>query len=130
MYELKIVTHFSAAHQLREFHGKCEQLHGHNWKIDVYVRSRKLDETGFVIDFGILKRMVCEMMTQLDHQFLNDLIPFKSANPSSENIAQFVANELASRLDGANASVSRVSAWESENACATYYPSPYGFESS
>jgi 6-pyruvoyltetrahydropterin/6-carboxytetrahydropterin synthase len=129
MYELKIVTHFSAAHQLREFHGKCEQLHGHNWKMDVYVRSRKLDETGFVIDFGILKNMVGEIMKQLDHKFLNDLIPFRNVNPSSEHISQYVAENLAARLDGTNASVSRVTAWESENACATYYPNLHGFES-
>jgi 6-pyruvoyltetrahydropterin/6-carboxytetrahydropterin synthase len=124
MYELKISTHFSAAHQLREFHGKCERLHGHNWKIDVYVCSQVLDDPGFVIDFGILNNIVCEIMKQLDHKFLNDLNPFKNRNPSSENIAQYVAKELAARLDSANASVSRITAWESENASATYYPKP------
>lgn len=126
MYELKVITHFSAAHQLREFQGKCEHLHGHNWKIEVYIGSHILDDVGVVIDFRILKDHVNDIMKQLDHTFLNDLQPFQKTNPSSENIAKFIAEALAARLGESTAMVTRVTAWESETASATYYPkSPY-----
>jgi 6-pyruvoyltetrahydropterin/6-carboxytetrahydropterin synthase len=122
MFELKIITDFSAAHQLREFKGNCERLHGHNWKIEVYVTGRDLDDTGLLIDFKILKNQVKEILDQLDHRFLNDLPPFRDQNPSSENIARYIAGELDTRLEDSGVSVSRVTAWESDNACATYYP--------
>ena len=121
MYELKVITHFSAAHQLREFHGPCEDLHGHNWKIEVYVTSEKVDEAGVVIDFRILKDHVNQIMDRLDHKFLNHIEPFTNQNPSSENIAKYVAEELALLLESPGVRVSRVTAWESENSCATYY---------
>ena len=123
MYELKIIAHFSAAHQLKEFLGACESLHGHNWKIEVYVTSHVLDDAGVVIDFRILKNQVRTIMETLDHKFLNDLAPFRDTNPSSENIARYVAEQLAPLLEDRQIKVSRVTAWESENACATYYPS-------
>jgi 6-pyruvoyltetrahydropterin/6-carboxytetrahydropterin synthase len=128
MYELKIITNFSAAHQLKEFKGPCEELHGHNWKIEVYVTSETLDSTGIAIDFRILKNHVKTVVDTLDHKFLNDLEPFTHQNPSSENVARYVAEEVTRLLEGSEVSevkVSRVTAWESENACATYYrPSP------
>ena len=120
MYELKIVTHFAAAHQLTMVGEKCENLHGHNWKIEVYVSGEKLDEAGVLIDFGIVKKHVAEIMSLLDHKFLNDLDFFKNDQPSSENIAGVIARELQKRIDNPDVSVSRVAAWESENACATY----------
>lgn len=122
MYELKITTNFSAAHQLRMMRTKCENLHGHNWKVEVYVIGKKLDDTGLVVDFGILKQHVRGIMEELDHKFLNELDYFKEINPSSENIARYIAKRLDSLLDINGVSVSRVSAWESEDACATYYP--------
>ena len=122
MYELKIVTHFAAAHQLTMVGEKCENLHGHNWKIEVYVVGKKLDEAGVLIDFGIIKKHVAEIMSLLDHKFLNDLDYFKNDQPSSENIAAVIAHELQKRIDNTGVSVSRVAAWESENACATYIP--------
>lgn len=122
MFELKVITHFSAAHQLKEFHGACESLHGHNWKIEVCVTSGVLENTGVVIDFRILKKHVHTIMETLDHKFLNDLVPFKDTNPSSENIARYVAEHLSALLDNPEIKVSRVTAWESQNACATYYP--------
>ena len=126
MYELKIITHFSAAHQLREFQGKCEHLHGHNWKIEVYVGSDMLDDVGVVMDFRILKDHVSAVLTQLDHTFLNELPSFQKTNPSSENIAKHIAEALTTRLQDAPVTVTRVTAWESDNACATYYPkSPF-----
>ncbi len=123
MYELRIITDFSAAHQLREFRGPCEDLHGHNWKLEVYVTSETLDSTGIAIDFAILKNHVNTVVGALDHKFLNDIEPFTKQNPSSENIARYVAEEVSRRLEGSHVKVSRVTAWESENACATYYPS-------
>ena len=120
MYELKIVTHFAAAHQLTMVGEKCENLHGHNWKIEVYVTGKNLDEAGVLIDFGIIKKHVAEIMSLLDHKFLNDLDYFKNNQPSSENIAGVIASELQKRIDNTGVSVSRVAAWESENACATY----------
>lgn len=124
MYELKVITYFSAAHQLKAFRGACESLHGHNWKIEVCVTSNVLDDAGVVIDFRILKNHVGTIMKTLDHKFLNDLAPFKNTNPSSENISRYVAEQLAPLLEDRQVKVNRVTAWESENACATYYPWP------
>lgn len=121
MYELKIITHFAAAHQLRDFKGPCENLHGHNWKIEVYIVSEVLNKAGLVIDFGILKEKTAAIIKELDHKFLNDLSPFKDRNPSSENIAQYIAEQLSSELDSSTIRVSRVASWESDTACATYY---------
>ncbi len=123
MYELKVITHFCAAHQLKEIKGPCENLHGHNWKIEVYVTSDALNEAGVVIDFGILKKHVNAVAGTLDHKFLNDLEPFKNQNPSSENIARYVAEQLAMLLQDPKIKISRITVWESETACATYYPS-------
>ncbi|MBW2566961.1 MAG: 6-carboxytetrahydropterin synthase QueD [Deltaproteobacteria bacterium] len=122
MYELKVITSFSAAHQLKEFEGACENLHGHNWKIEVYVTSKNIDEAGIVMDFRVLKKHVNAVMADLDHKFLNDLEAFKGQNPSSENIARYVAERLSGSIDDPETKVSRVTAWESENSCATYYP--------
>ena len=122
MYELKVITYFSAAHQLREFEGACEDLHGHNWKMEIYVTSEALTKAGIVVDFRVLKKHVKTVMAELDHKFLNDLEAFRDENPSSENIARHVAEQLSLLIEEPGIEVSRVTAWESENACATYYP--------
>lgn len=122
MYELKVITNFSAAHQLRDFEGACENLHGHNWKIEIYVTSETLNEAGIVIDFRALKERVNTIMEDLDHKFLNDLKAFRNHNPSSENIARYIAEQLSLSLNDPEIKVSRVTAWESETSCATYYP--------
>jgi 6-pyruvoyltetrahydropterin/6-carboxytetrahydropterin synthase len=122
MYELKVITSFSAAHQLREFEGPCEDLHGHNWKVEIYVTSETLNEAGIVVDFGVLKKHVRTVMAGLDHKFLNNLEAFRDKNPSSENIARHVAEQLSLLLHDPGVKVNRVTAWESETACATYYP--------
>lgn len=119
MFELKILTDFSAAHQLKMVGEKCENLHGHNWKIEVRVEGEELNEAGILIDFGILKKYVAEIMSSLDHKFLNELEYFPKDKPSSENIAMYVAKSLRSYLNG-SVRVKSVSAWESDNACATY----------
>ena len=122
-FELKIVTHFAAAHQLKMVAQKCENLHGHNWKVEVRVVGDELNEAGILMDFGVLKKHVAGVMDTLDHKFLNETDLFDDARlPSSENIARYIARSLEDRLSDAPARVSRVSAWESENACATYIP--------
>jgi 6-pyruvoyltetrahydropterin/6-carboxytetrahydropterin synthase len=120
MYELKVVTKFAAAHKLTMVGEKCENLHGHNWKIEVYVTGEQTDEAGVLMDFGIIKKRVREIMAMLDHKYLNELDYFQHSQPSSENIAYFVATQLQKRIDNQPASVSKVTAWESDNASATY----------
>ncbi|NNL75779.1 MAG: 6-carboxytetrahydropterin synthase QueD, partial [Desulfobacterales bacterium] len=120
MYELKVVTRFAAAHQLTMVGTKCENMHGHNWKIEVYVTGEKLDKAGVLVDFGVIKKQMAEIMTMLDHKYLNELDYFRQDQPSSENIAYFVATELQKKMDDSAVSVSRVTAWESDDAGATY----------
>jgi 6-pyruvoyltetrahydropterin/6-carboxytetrahydropterin synthase len=121
MFELKVVTHFAAAHQLKMVAKKCENLHGHNWKIEVCVAGENLNDAGVLVDFGELKQNVSEIMTRLDHNFLNELAYFDDNNPpSSENIALYIANSLQIMIKDPEIRVTSVTAWESENACATY----------
>ena len=120
MYELKVITHFAAAHRLTMVGEKCENLHGHNWKIEVYVTGEKLDQAGILVDFGVIKKQVAQIMSILDHKYLNDLEPFQNNPPSSENIACFVAQQLQKRFDDSAVRVSRVTAWESDTSSATY----------
>jgi len=128
MFELKIVTNFAAAHQLKMVSAKCENLHGHNWKIEVYVTGKDLNAAGVLIDFGELKQHLSEITESLDHKFLNELHCFDDrCPPSSENIARYIAEALQAKIETPAVRVARVTAWESENACATYIlnsPSP------
>jgi 6-pyruvoyltetrahydropterin/6-carboxytetrahydropterin synthase len=105
---------------LRDFGGKCEALHGHNWKIEVYVTGNKLDEDGLLIDFALVKKETKKALNKLDHKFLNELEPFKTVNPSSENIARHIYGSLSKKLNNENVRVSKVTAWESDTACATF----------
>jgi 6-pyruvoyltetrahydropterin/6-carboxytetrahydropterin synthase len=120
VYELKVVSHFSGAHQLRESGSKCEQLHGHNWKIEVIVQGQELNGNGLLIDFKWIKKALEEVLDRLDHRFLNELAPFRDDNPSSENIAKTIFTSLADTLNGNGVRVSKVTAWESDSACAAY----------
>ena len=117
MYEIKVKTEFSAAHKLRNYQGKCENLHGHNWKVEACVRSEVLNETGMVLDFTKLKSGLKKVITTLDHSYLNNLAYFKKVNPTSENIAKFIFD----KLKKAGMPPSKISVWESESSCATYY---------
>lgn len=121
MYELKIVTDFSAAHRLNNFYGKCESLHGHNWKVEVFLTGDRLDEAGLVRDFGAVKSKAREVLAELDHQYLNDLPAFREQNPSSENLARYLFERLGSVLNDEAVRVSRVSVWESDTSCASYF---------
>jgi len=120
IYELKIISDFSAAHHLRNFRGRCENLHGHNWKIEVVLRGTQLEESGVLIDFGEVKHATRVLLAELDHGYLNQHPFFQERNPSSENIARFLFEGLASRLNTKTHWVHSVSAWESTDACATY----------
>jgi 6-pyruvoyltetrahydropterin/6-carboxytetrahydropterin synthase len=122
MYKLMIETSFASAHQLRGYKGKCENLHGHNWKVQAYVTADKLNEVDIAIDFHDLKKITNEIVDQLDHKFLNDVFPFTEKNPSSENIARWIFDSLKKGLASyENIRVSAVTVWESETASAIYY---------
>ena len=122
MYSVSIETHFSAAHLLRNYKGKCENLHGHNWKVEVTVSTETLDEAGMAIDFSELKQKTNAIIEQFDHQYLNEIKYFKKVNPSSENIAAYIFNLLKEKLDDKNVRLTKVSVWESENSKASYLP--------
>ena len=121
MYDLMIELQFSSAHQLRGYKGKCEKLHGHNWRVQVTVSSDKLDDIGIVIDFHELKDISAEVIASLDHSFLNDVFPFTEINPSSENIARWIYDSINKKLDQDQCDISSVTVWENETASATYY---------
>lgn len=120
MYHLKIQTHFAAAHNLLNYDGDCENLHGHNWKVEVSVKTDTLDDAGLGIDFKILKKYTKQIMALLDHKYLNDLVPFKGISPSSEHISKFIYDELTERLSQHDVAVEMITVWESDNACASY----------
>ncbi len=120
MYELKVISHLSAAHRLKETGGKCEKLHGHNWKIEVYVNGPHLDPNGLLIDFQLVKKAVTKIIDELDHTFLNELVFFKDLNPSSENIARIIYEQVGPAVNTDRVRISKVTAWESDTACATY----------
>jgi len=120
MYRVAVLSHFSGAHRLRHLHGKCEELHGHNWKIEVSVVSNRLNKEGVVIDFNILKQKMEKVLKTLDHTFLNNLPYFSGREPSSENIAKYIFDRLKAELKGHPAILKEVTAWESETSSATY----------
>jgi 6-pyruvoyltetrahydropterin/6-carboxytetrahydropterin synthase len=121
MFELMIETYFSAAHQLRAYEGLCEKLHGHNWKVQVYVLAEKLNDIDLAIDFHELKKLTDEVLEPLDHSFLNDIFPFTEKNPSSENIAKWIFDSLKKKLYEAEVTLSGITVWESDTASATYF---------
>lgn len=121
MFKLTIHTSFAAAHCLTHYQGDCENLHGHNWKVEVCVTARELDKSGLGIDFKVLKRETNSLLQELDHKYLNELPPFRHQSPSSENIARHLYGALSSKLNSDNITVAQVTVWESDVACASYY---------
>ena len=119
MYELMVTGRFAAAHSLRNFNGRCEALHGHNWRVEVVVRGDTLDEAGLVMDFGELKAAMNKVLDGLDHKYLNEIKPFDEYNPSSELIAKYLYEEISGLLPP-GVQMTRVSAWESDDSRATY----------
>lgn len=126
MFELKVKTRFAGAHQLTMVGQKCENLHGHNWHVEVCVKGNGLNPAGVLVDFGEIKKAVRSVIKgELDHKFLNELEMFENMQPSSERIAVYIAERVQEMLDQdvkEDVRVSRVMAWESDDACATYYP--------
>lgn len=121
MYKIGVWDHFSSAHYLRNYKGKCEHLHGHNWKVEVVLEGDSLDKAGMMMDFGILKKHLKQIMDSLDHKCLNDdLAFFKSLSPSSENIAYYIFENMKKRLKIKNVRVFEVKVFESENSYAIY----------
>ena len=121
MYEVKIVTQFAAAHRLENFNGKCESLHGHNWKVEVFLAGKDLNGTGLLMDFGVVKARTKEVLEEIDHKYLNELAAFQDRNPSSENLACYLFERLAAILNRDGVTVRRVNVWESDTSCASYY---------
>lgn len=121
MFELMVETTFAAAHQLRGYKGKCENMHGHNWKVQAHVMVERLNDIDIGIDFHEFKDILQEIIGPLDHSFLNDIFPFTEKNPSSENIAKWIYDSLSKKFAVGNIQVSAVTVWESDSASATYY---------
>ena len=122
MYEVTIIKSFSSAHLLSQIGGKCEELHGHNFKVEVTVGAMDLKESGLLIDFRIVKKWLGEILEQMDHKHLNELPFFSGINPSAENIAKYICEEMALKVKTSGVKVARVKIWESENAAVTYMP--------
>lgn len=121
MYEILIRADFSGAHNLRGYKGRCEELHGHNWKIEARFEKDSLDNIGIAADFKVLKRKLKNILDVMDHAYLNKLKVFKTRNPSAENIAKYIYDRLKLSIKHKGLSVKSVSVWESDNSCATYY---------
>ena len=122
MYIISVKQHFDAAHYLRGYQGKCEALHGHRFRIVVKVEATGVDEIGIAYDFAILKRHLGEILSRFDHSCLNDVPPFDKINPSSENIASTIYDELQMKLAGAPVVLSAVEVWESPQTGVVYSP--------
>lgn len=121
MFELAVKSKFSSAHFLREYKGKCENLHGHNWKVKLIVRGHKLDNIGILLDFKEMKRILNDTLDLLDHKLINDLDYFVTDhNPSCENITFYLYKLLSERINNENVKVYKVIVWETDDASSTY----------
>lgn len=121
MYQISIRLGFSSAHNLREYKGKCEALHGHNWEVEVVLESRELNREGMVMDFKEAKKLLAGILAHLDHKYINQIPPFCELNPTSENIAKYIFEEMRARIESEKIRVSKVSVWETSNSKAVYY---------
>ena len=117
MFELKAQLYFAAAHHLLNYDGACENQHGHNWLVEVYVKGTELDKSNILVDYKVLKRELKEVLDLLDHKDLNELSFFKGISPSSETISKFIYDEMKKKIS----LVSKVSVWETPTSCASYY---------
>jgi len=124
MYEVSVDESFAAAHNLRNYKGKCENLHGHNYKVRVTLAGKELDSTGLLYDFVHLKQAIQGVIRALDHTYLNERPPFDVLNPSAENIARYIYDETARQLSPASngAGIASITVWESDVTAATYKP--------
>jgi len=121
MFELTINVNFEAAHYINNYSGKCSRLHGHNWKVEVNIYGSQLDELGMLIDFRDVKAAVNKIMVKLDHYCLNEIEPFSTINPTAENIAKYIYEQLReTREFDQNVKLRSVKVWESLNSAAAY----------
>jgi len=122
MYEICVEDDFSAAHNLRNYKGKCEKLHGHNYRVQIFIRGEKLDKSGMLADFVEVKKALKKILDKLDHQYLNEIPPFDKLNPTAENISKYIYDKL--NLLFAHRSslfaVFKVTVWESDTSSASY----------
>lgn len=116
MFKIKIKTDFSAAHNLIDYHGKCEHLHGHNWIVEARFMFETLGKDGMAIDFKEAKSLVNDAIEKLDHAYLNDIAELKGINPTSENLAKFIYDIVKKN----NKNLKSISVWENADSCATY----------
>ena len=124
MFEVTVEQTFAAGHALRNYKGKCENVHGHNFKVQVRIEGQTLDDSGMLVDFLDVKSLLGEILDRIDHQFLNEIPPFDVVNPSAENIAEYFFQELNGKLAETPVPVRirEVKIWETEIQSATYRP--------
>jgi 6-pyruvoyltetrahydropterin/6-carboxytetrahydropterin synthase len=123
MFEVSVEQTFAAGHALRNYKGKCENVHGHNYRVRITVEGDQLDSTGLLVDFLDVKRLIGRVVDYLDHRFINDLPPFDELNPSAENIAKYFYDRVSDGLTmGAPVRISAVQVWETDTSSAVYRP--------
>lgn len=122
MYQVSVRRHFDAAHYLRGYQGRCEQMHGHRFQVVVSIQAQQLNDIGLAFDFVALRGQLDEILGRFDHVCLNEVPPFDTINPSSENLAVTIYEELKGKLRMAAVSLSSIEVWESPEACVTYIP--------
>jgi 6-pyruvoyltetrahydropterin/6-carboxytetrahydropterin synthase len=122
MFLISVEQHFDAAHFLRGYQGKCESLHGHQFRVVVKIRASQVNDIGISYDFALLKRHLADILSRFDHTCLNDVPPFTEINPSSENIAVFVCDEIQPLLAEAPVAIAAVEVWESPQSGISYNP--------
>lgn len=121
MFELRVKMDFPAAHHLEGYPGDCQRIHGHNWGIEVFARSRGLDSIGIAVDFRKLKSAVKELIAPWDHQDLNELPDFREVNPSAEQMAKISYERLSQVMNSSHTWIDRVTIWENDRCSATYF---------
>lgn len=124
MFQVSVEETFSAGHALRGYKGKCENPHGHNYRVKVTIEGPQLDSIGLLVDFTLVKHVIREIIGGLDHQFINDLDAFKTVNPSAENLAKYFYDEIIGQLKGLppGAKITEITVWETDTASAQYRP--------
>src|SRR3990172_3042573 len=122
MFEISVEYSFAAGHALRGYKGKCENVHGHNYKVQVTVAGEQLNASGLLVDFVDLRAAIQSIVDRLDHRFLNDLAPFDQLNPSAENLARYMCEELQPQVKEQAVRIQSVTVWETDTTSATFRP--------
>jgi 6-pyruvoyltetrahydropterin/6-carboxytetrahydropterin synthase len=121
MFELRVEAEFSSSHQLRGYEGRCENLHGHNWQVEMHVKGESLNNIGLLIDFKELRKILNSIIKPLDHVFINDIKPFDKINPSAENIAKYIFLKAKEELKEKNVNINKICVYETPKSMAIYY---------